>query len=88
MKGEKALGLKRVIYSKNPTITQVQNMAHNLRVKYGYMAMVSIDAWATANCDRIMFKVYVTAAKTTYYRYATWQECYNAYVDLMKGRSL
>jgi len=86
MKGEKALGLKRVIYSKNPTITQVQNMAHNLRRRYRFVSLVSIDAWSGDPAgDKLKYKIYT---HNQYKSYNTWQACYNAYVDLMKGRSL
>lgn len=77
--------MKKVNYSKKPTLEQIQRMSFNLREKYGVATSVQIQSF----CHSSMVEVdsyFVWVNNIHGKTYNSWKECQEAYFSLIKEK--
>ena len=75
--------MKKVNYSKEPTVKQMLNMASNLYNKLHHFSNVSINAWDEEMRQRDSYRLYVEDTHSITFN--SWKELQDKYFELMES---
>lgn len=75
---------KRVNLSKEPTLSQLERMSRNLRIRYNKTANISVQStsYDHSRDEKVEYWLYVDHIYGKHLK--SWQECFNKYKELMK----
>ena len=74
--------MKKVRYTKEPTILQMSRMASNLNENFGIPSLISVEAWDDSMSNTNDYRLYV---ESTYnINFSTWQALQIEYFELIE----